>query len=164
MREHLDKFDATHPGTLSPKPIERNQTQTSDEFVIPTAIIPARDALKLHGANSGADPVVEQPELVGDRGKGGGEVTGKPDEDTVEFSKDIRAEVMRAGGEQAHPRLEFLDGRIADGNPAFGNVKTEEVEPFNEGNNLRLGWRKGKTQLGAQGCIHERQGLFSQSV
>ena len=58
MREHL--------GTLRQKPIERNQTQASDEFVRPTPIIPARDALELHRANSGANPMVEEPELGSD--------------------------------------------------------------------------------------------------
>lgn len=53
------------------KPVERNQTQANDEFVRPTAIIPARDAFELHVANSSADPMVE---LVSDRGKGSGEV------------------------------------------------------------------------------------------
>lgn len=147
MREHLDRRDATQPGTLRQKSVKRNQTQTSHEFVVPTAIIPARDALELHGANSGAYPVVEQPELVGDRGKGSGKVMGIPDEDPIEFSKDIRAEVMRAGREQAYPRFEFLDGLLADGDAAFGDAKAEEVKPFEKRNHLCLGGGKGKTQL-----------------
>ena len=77
MREHLDKLDATQPGTLRQKPVKRDQIQTSDEFVSPTAIIPARDALEFHGANSGADPMVEEPELVSDRGKGSSEALPK---------------------------------------------------------------------------------------
>ena len=78
-----------HPGTLRQKPVERNQTQTSNEFVSPTAIIPARDALEFHRANSGACPMVEEPELVCDRGKGSSEVMSKPEEDPIEISKDF---------------------------------------------------------------------------
>jgi hypothetical protein len=44
---------------------------------------------------------------------------GKPDKDAVEFSKDIRAEIVRASGEQPHPRFEFLNGLVADRNSAF---------------------------------------------
>ena len=44
---------------LRQKARERNQTQTSDEFVVPTPIIPARDALEFHRANSGAYPMVK---------------------------------------------------------------------------------------------------------
>ena len=153
-----------HPGTLRQKPRKGNQTQASNEFVRPTAIIPARDAFELHRANSGANPMVEEPELVCDRGKGSGEVVGIPDEDTVEFSKDIRTEVMRASSEQAHPRFEFLDGLIADGNSAFGNVKAEEVKPFEEGSDFRLVGGKGETQLDPQESIHESQSLFSLGV
>ena len=68
---------------------------------------------------------------------------------------------MRASGEQAHPRFEFLDRLIADGNSAFGDVKTEEVKPFDKRNNLCLVWGKGETQLVAQDGLHESQSLFS---
>lgn len=156
MREHLE--------TLRQKPIERNQTQTSNEFVRPTAIIPARDALELHGANSGANPMVEEPELVSDRGKGSGEVMSIPDEDTVEFSKDIRTEIMRASSEEAYPRFEFLDRLVADGNSAFGDMEAEEVKPFDKGNDLCFNRGKGKTQLNAQESVHESQSLFSLGV
>src|SRR5574342_650333 len=118
-----------HPGTLRQKPVERNQTQTSDELVGTTPIISARDAFEFHGANSGTYPMVEEPELVGDRGKGSGEVVGKPDEDTVEFSKDIPVQVVRASGEQAHPHFEFLDGLFTERHAAFGEMETEEVKP-----------------------------------
>lgn len=107
------------PETLRQKSVKRNQTQASDEFVRPTSIIPARDAFELHRANSSAYPMVENSELVSDRGKGCSEVAGKPDKDAIEFSKDIRAEVVRASCEQPYPRFEFLDGLIADGNSAF---------------------------------------------
>ncbi len=84
-------------GTLRQKPIERNQTQTSNESVRPTAIIPAaRDAFEFHRANSGANPMVEEPELVCDRGEGNGKVVSKPDKDPVEFSKDFAR--ARGGG------------------------------------------------------------------
>lgn len=43
-------------------------------FVRPRAIITARDDLKFHMSNSGADPRLEEPELVSDQGKGSGEV------------------------------------------------------------------------------------------
>ena len=89
---------------------------------------------------------------------------GKPEEDAVEFSKDLWAEIVGASGEQAHPRFEFLDRLFADGNSPFGDVKAEEVEPFDKGNNLRLEWRKGKAQLGAQDSVHENQSLFSLGV
>ena len=108
--------------------------------------------------------MVEEPELVCDRGKGSSEVMGIPDEDTVEFSKDIRTEIMRAGSEQAHPRFEFLDGIIADGNSALGDMKAEEVKPFEKGNDLCLVRGKGKTQLDAQESIRESQSLFSPGV
>src|SRR3990172_271744 len=153
-----------HPETLRQKPAEGNQTQTSNEFVGPTAIITARDTFELHGANSGADPMVEEPELVSDRGKVSGEVMGKPEENTVEFSKDLQAEVVGASGEQPHPRFELLNGLFADGNSAFRKVKTEEVKAFDKGNDLSLGRRKRETQLGTQDVVDESQSLFSLGV
>ncbi len=89
---------------------------------------------------------------------------GIPDEDPIEFSKDIRAEVMRADREQAHPRFEFLDGLFADGNSAFGDPKAEEVKTFEKGSDFRLVGGKGETQFITQNLVHESQGLFSQSV
>ncbi|HLA07662.1 MAG TPA: hypothetical protein VJ022_09480 [Anaerolineales bacterium] len=43
-------------------------------------------------------------------------------------------------------------------------MKTEEVKPFEEGNNLRLVGGQGETQLGAQESIHESQSLLSLAV
>lgn len=108
--------------------------------------------------------MVEEPELVCDRGKGSSEVMGIPEEDPVEVSKDIRTEVMRASSEEAHLRFELLDGLIADGNSAFGNMEAEEVKPFDKGNNLCFNRGKGKTQLDAQERVHESQSLFSLGV
>jgi len=89
---------------------------------------------------------------------------GKPDENAVEFSKDFLAEIVRASGEQAYPRFEFLDGLFANGNPAFGHVKAEKVETFEEGNDLRLLRGQRKPQVGAEESIHKVQSLFSRSV
>jgi len=89
---------------------------------------------------------------------------GIPGKDTVEFSKDIRTKVMGAGREQAYPRFELLDGLIADGNSAFGDVKAKEVKAFEEGDHFGLVRRKGKTQLDAQESIHEGQSLLGESV
>lgn len=82
---------------------------------------------------------------------------GKPEDEAVEFSKDMLVKVVGASGEQANPRFEFLDRLITDGDPAFGEVKAEEVKPFDKVNHLCLGWRKGETQLAAQSGIHESQ-------
>ena len=71
---------------------------------------------------------------------------------------------MRTSGEQTHPRFEFLNGLFTDGNSAFGDMETEEVKPFEEGNNLRLVGGQGETQLGAQESIHESQSLLSLAV
>lgn len=71
---------------------------------------------------------------------------------------------MRASSEQAHPRFEFLDRLCSDGNSAFGDMKAEEVKPFDKRKNLCLVWGKGKTQLDAQESIHKSQSLFSLGV
>jgi hypothetical protein len=89
--------------------------------------------------------MVKEPELVRDGGKGSSEVMGKPDDDAVEFCEDLLVEVVRASRDEAKARLEFLNGLIANGNPAFGDVKTEEVKPFEEVGDLGLGRGEGET-------------------
>ena len=89
---------------------------------------------------------------------------GKPDEYASEFQEDIRREIMRASGDEAHLRFEFLNGFIANGNPALGEVKTEKVEAFEKGNDFCFLWGKRKSQLGAEESIHKVQSLFSLSA
>ena len=85
--------------------------------------------------------MVKELELIRDRGKGSSEVMGKPDDDTVEFFDDLLVEVVRARGDAAKARLEFLNGLIADGSSASGDMKAEEVKPFDKISDLCLARR-----------------------
>ena len=108
--------------------------------------------------------MVEQSKLISNRSEGGSEVTGIPDEDTVECLDGFLAEVVAADGEGAHTLFEFLYRLEANGGSAASEVKTEKVEALLEGGDFRFCGGQRQAQLAAEHIIHEVQGLFGLGV